>query len=829
MPIIKAFWNKNRALDLHVIKGESSPDLRRKHVAVTKPDGSSETAGDYLDDPINPKDIKVEFKPLFKGVSDPAKPHIFVGGGVEVDTTTGVVKVKDPLPNPHLRNFIMVVEVTNNEDGKVYTLSVRIHIHGSVTDFWLTPPTLTIRPNGPGRPDLTKYMFTARARFDDGTLGDVTEDHDITWFPLDRFHPDLDEIILRPGDDPDDTITVTALLPVRLGGASATGTLKIAKPWGDPTTASIVAGGGWPGQINPAVVPNILFLCDGFTNAPVDKDRFEQLTNSIVKRLKTSGLTTPFDKLATSINFWRAFISSDVRGISVLCEVYTKVEEGETRAYMVNNPFKPPATGDWTLGNVVYAVGLPVRADHTSNAARTNAQIRSDWRTLYSPDPNPKITDDLLKQWRLLGNRTFIGEKDTPLCMAYGRTPQVDQLSDHLVVSFHPRRLKRARREDEDQSRFDLLLESMRTPRGIALNQIWAEKSKVRPSNYGYLFILTSSKSGRPAHITQRGTAGFITMSVEERPFLKGITVAANNELVWNPPDPPAVASASSARSAAHELGHSFGLGDEYALGIEKFTGTADSLNRYGNLQAQADAKFNGNIHGDEIKWNWLRAHKGALVRSVSLIPPIGEDRWEVKVRSGQGLQFAKGNTVILRKRDYPRPLRKDPKESSQLTVDEKPTSDRVIVKGALPIGLDFVEGDVLYMPRVAPASVKSPIYPFAELVAFNIKKLITDRKRSLSGEPCSLEQSSASYQLPDLDVDSLGLDIRILPTIVGLYDGGDEAACGIFHPAGRCMMNNSDSAESFCAVCRYILVETIDPYKHFEIDLLYEKFYPQR
>jgi len=790
-------------------------------------DGENETAGDYLNDTANNNDITVVFKPLIRGAPKAApQAHIFAGGGVEVDTRTGIVKVNDPLPNPHLRNFIMVAEVTNNADGKKYTLSVRIHIHGSVKDFWLTPQTLTIRPNGTARPERTRYMFTARALFDDGTLGDVSEDHNITWFPLDLFDEDLDQIVLRAGDDPaDPPITVTALLPVALGGASATATLKIEKPWGDPTTASIVAGGGWPGTINPAVVPNILFLCDGFTNTQVDKERFQQLTNAIVKRLKTANLTTPFDKLATSMNFWRAFIPSDVRGISVLCEVYTKVEEGETRAFMVPNPIKP-AAGDWTLQNVVYAVGLPVRDDHTSKTTRTNDQIRSDWRALYSPDPNPKISDDMLKLWRLLGNRSFIEEKDTPLCMAYGKPPQVDLPSDNLFTDFHVRRLQRQRRNDEDQSRFDLLLESMRTTKGIGLNSIWAEKARVRPANYGYLFIITSSKSGRPAHF---GTSGFISMSVEDKPFLRGITVAANNALVWNPPSPSAAVNATIGSSAAHELGHAFGLGDEYALGKPLFTGTADSLSVYGNLQAASDAKFNGNIHGDEIKWNWLRARKGALVRSVSPTPPLGTDRWEVRVNSGQGTQFAKGNTVILRKRDYPHPLAKKPKESSFLTVDEKPTADRVIVTGAIPIGLDFVEGDVLYMPRVAPASVRSPIYPFAEMVAFNIKKLITDRKRSLSAEPCSLEQSSQSYQLPDLDAESLKLDLRMLPTIVGLYDGGFEAACGIFHPAGRCMMNNSEGAESFCAVCRYILVETIDPYKHFEIDLLYDKFYPQR
>ena len=827
MPITRVFWNKGRALDFHVLKGESSPDLARNHVAVTKADGENETAADYLDDEANNKDIKVVFTPLIKGAPKAAPDaHIFAGGGVEVDTRTGVVKVLDPLPNPHLHNFIMTVEVTNNADGQKFNLSVRIHIHGAVKDFWLTPSTLTIRPNGTARPDKTGYSFTARALFDDGTLGDVTEDHNITWFPADRFDPDLDQIVLRPGDNPGNTITVTALLPVALGGNSATGTLKIEKPWSDPTTATIVAGGGWPIQINPAIVPNILLLCDGFTNANEDKERFKQLTNSIVKRLKTPKLTTPFDKLATSINFWRAFVPSDVRGICVLCEVYTKVEAGETRAFMVNNPIKPPDAGNWALEHVIYAVGLPVRDDHTSKTARTDDQIRKDWRALYSPDPNNKITDDLLAQWRLLGNRSFIEEKDTPLGMAYGKPPQVDQPSNNLFTDFHVRRMKRQRRQDEDQSRFDLLLASMSTPKGIGLNSVWAEKAKVRPANYSFILILTSSKLGRAAHFS---TSGFISMSVENRVFLNGITVTANNALVWNPPLASADVKGTVGMSAAHELGHAFGLGDEYTLGKLNFTGTADSLNRFGNLQEAEDAKRNGNIHGDEIKWLWLRAHKGALVRSVSLLQAGGTDRWEVKVNPDQGTQFEVGNTVILRKRNYPRPLGKHPTESSFLTVDEKPTSDRVVVTGAIPIGLDFGEGDVLYMPTEAPASVKTPIYPFAEMVAFNVKKLITDRKRSLSAEPCSLDQSSAPYQLPDGDAATLGVDFGNLPSVIGLYDGGSEAACGIFHPSGRCMMNNDKASESFCAVCRYILVETIDPYKHFEIDRLYEEFYPKK
>ena len=106
--------------------------------------------------------------------------------------------------------------------------------------------------------------------------------------------------------------------------------MKIAQPWPDPTFASIVVGGGWPGMLNAAVVPNFLFICDGFTNA--DSNNFVQLVNSIVRHFKTNHHASPFDVLATSINFWRVFLPSDARGISILCEVYTTTQDGECAA-----------------------------------------------------------------------------------------------------------------------------------------------------------------------------------------------------------------------------------------------------------------------------------------------------------------------------------------------------------------------------------------------------------------------------------------------------------------------------------------------------------------
>jgi len=44
-----------------------------------------------------------------------------------------------------------------------------------------------------------------------------------------------------------------------------------------------------------------------------------------------------------------------------------------------------------------------------------------------------------------------------------------------------------------------------------------------------------------------------------------------------------------------------------------------------------------------------------------------------------------------------------------------------------------------------------------------------------------------------------------------------------VFRPAGRCRMRDQDVITiPFCFVCRYIIVDTLDPSRHGDLDLLY-------
>jgi hypothetical protein len=66
---------------------------------------------------------------------------------------------------------------------------------------------------------------------------------------------------------------------------------------------------------------------------------------------------------------------------------------------------------------------------------------------------------------------------------------------------------------------------------------------------------------------------------------------------------------------------------------------------------------------------------------------------------------------------------------------------------------------------------------------------------------------------------------------LTGLFEAGMEFDCGIYHPTGACAMNvlevQPGSSYQFCWVCRYAMVDFIDPAMHGLIDRDYDYRYP--
>jgi hypothetical protein len=261
-----------------------------------------------------------------------------------------------------------------------------------------------------------------------------------------------------------------------------------------------------------------------------------------------------------------------------------------------------------------------------------------------------------------------------------------------------------------------------------------------------------------------------------------------------------------------------------------------------------------GKYSGDEIKWNWHRISKAAVIlpnKNDPAKPPITDSAgtFEIPVRLGHGLQFNQGDKVLLRLRKWDEPLKKKPDTLSQdqlleivevkkfeLGVTDPPPRDRIVVKpvnaGSVTLAQleRFKEGSIVYLPAPAPESVRDPVkYPFAEMVPLNIKQAITAQNRPLTPVPC-IDTPGAFTEIPDLTNVEVNLRGRFFkPFIVGIYEGGGKDTCGIMRPAGKCMMrNNHEDHAFFCPVCRYVIVDFVDPFLHFEIDQEYQFVYPQ-
>jgi hypothetical protein len=122
-------------------------------------------------------------------ISERARPHRRTRRPAPVSaspsiTRNGEVRVPAP-PGPAttIHNFLLHATAEDSSDDKEYRISVRIHLHNRVTSTWLTPPILTLRPDGPTLPQTTLRRFTVRAQFDDNTVGDLTNHPGLAWGP----------------------------------------------------------------------------------------------------------------------------------------------------------------------------------------------------------------------------------------------------------------------------------------------------------------------------------------------------------------------------------------------------------------------------------------------------------------------------------------------------------------------------------------------------------------------------------------------------------------------------------------------------------------------
>jgi hypothetical protein len=339
-----------------------------------------------------------------------------------------------------------------------------------------------------------------------------------------------------------------------------------------------------------------------------------------------------------------------------------------------------------------------------------------------------------------------------------------------------------------------------------------------------------------------------------------------------------------------HELSHSISCGDEYGGDDDPpAAGTVFLIQDFGNLVLDASVRGPNPGPGQPIDMTQSMWGAVPRIRAAGVLTKTPEaigGQYRITLRLHQAdpfknLALKPGDLLFLRARpllraifalthpDPENPLPIPPDFSIGLSpplafqgFDSSGGSDDAllvnVVGGGTLGGAWNVPGPVrfhnpvLFVPRIGadgkPQTILSPAVA-AHIKAVNAP---TTRRPGVACTPSDnfatnpseedlVEKPEPIASMPASVVNAVGM--RFLPRVVGLYDRGAGIDCGVYHPTGYCAMRRSSkvyiqrptpfvrnfrvgSTTEFCYVCRYLLIDSIDPTLHGEFDDQYSKLY---
>jgi hypothetical protein len=860
----------NPPWDLHILRGQGPVRLGGLlwvHWEQTPDDIGFSTFDDYA---ARFSDVEMRFRPTF---NYSIAGDSFVGFGIELNRLTGVLTANAWPPASFApSNFIVEVTVADNGAGPLNALHfpvalLRVHVHRQVSLMWLTPRLLSVRRDNPGDLENTGSTFAVRALFDDGVVGDITTSDQLTMLPADHFRRTRSGLrqIHLPATVPDNTmVAISATTSPAWGGLSYDGNVRVLTPW---TSEQNIPRAEWidgdrrvlDGTRPVEDLANVLFVNCGFLtdrSAADESHSFVAITDLVVQKIRTEKLFQPFGYLSQSINFWRLTIPDQSSGISVRCEVYAVMRDGQLFARPMPACDLPIGAGEWTLENLIYMAGLPVRADLAlvryqgqplasvndlqgidPNVLDTSRLVQK-WSAIMQPTPARNVLKKVVAQWLALAERTFIDDVDAFPGTVIGKLPSASPEFNEFL-EFDP-----FRGGAVDLS-FYLLDHVTAAPRGNAppvkiqnppdriFGDLW-RSDLYAFRNQSSLVALSNVPYGRAQHQNVGVQARLYLAGPGGKGEMPGLPVNridSRNSLALAPMPPTPVVLPNTWRTIVHELGHSFGLGDEYVEFAERYTGTEAGLDDYGNLTTPGTfINPDGTLNLPQIKWNWHRIRFASVIQQIARVGT--SSRFELHIRPRPVPWFLTGDIVLLRSRQRFVVINRTTPVSAPYIIEQVSAAGDVLTVAPTQPNTDlagFVAGSIVYKP--VPGETGSQFRRLISPAAERIMQIAI--KGTMTGSTCVISDQMAhkdAAALAPLKDDPLGhVSSKNLPGLVGAHFGGRRYACGVVHPSGHCMMRNKpEESASFCPVCQYVLVDQIDPEQHWLVDHDYEPKYPR-
>ncbi|MBP6640197.1 MAG: hypothetical protein KA293_07875 [Bacteroidia bacterium] len=859
MAVTDMYWNGGSVVDEHLLWGQSSPTTLLSRIAVTDSVTGAEWLSAYLAGAGVGTGASVVFKPSFDAA---LAAGTYTGFGISVNQSNGGVSTTAK-PGGHVPNNFSI-QIVLTEGANTFKLYFRFHLHSHVTHAWLSPSPFKV-PIG-----CREIKMAVFAEFDDLTIADISDSSNIVWAGSTPGKiGGADGYFTLAAGDAGTTLTVTATLPPTFHGVgastkTATGT---AHPYVLPSKAKLVAGSAGYARRNQ--VPNFLFLADGFLAE--DEGKFDSIIDTFVTSLRQEMKLRPFNLLASHMNFWKVFVPSSSRGLSVRYEVKKATGAMVVGALadgfdLVND--SPAVVGDlvggaWSYDQFLFHFGLPI----PSQAMMSDADIVTFLKAI-SPIPDslfPSIPSTFIPFWKSYGDRISPSLKDNFLGFAHGRPLHIKANGDADVFDMSPGRMAR------DKGLNDFLLTLQYEDPNLALNPLGAiwdfteGPGGVRlGKDYDNVVVLLCSDGGRAVNslgnLVSRVTDHSLQQLTLDPDTVATTGFAGGRAMKWRdlPADviPRELAFMSGKTTLLHEICHSLGLDDEYGESGQTFgspyLNTNDTVvpmseqeRHFSNVQLRSDLLTAGVLDAERIKWRWHRIEKSGIVNGA--IAQVGA-QYFIVLGAGEGAQFSPGDKVFLRRRVLGESLFDDV-DPMRMALPRFPTVTRspvlvveikndngvavrvenTVLLNGRDLTVDFPSGSVLYKPlpirSVDPNAVGAP---FLELIAPNVMSLMKTTKLPLH-EVGAAAFDDAADQNPDLGSISLPFCNKKAKNVVGLYAGGRLYHHGIYHPAGHCMMRDNHQIAELCSVCQYIITDFINPSLHPQVDAYIEEYYPMK
>ena len=833
-------WNEGEGYDIHVLRGGPRSKPLDKALEL---------------DPAG----TLTFVPHFKGAPNNL--------GVSVNTTTGEVTASIQQGAASF-NFLMTAR--QDVAGVISETIIRIHIHETVKRIWLTPEKLPVYLGE------AESRFTVLAMFDrdpDGVVGDITDWSVLKYSSFNKFEIDVNNkgdifrgeeeplggrLIGRvPGEvgAPMEKIDITVELDLTTPPTDLEHTAKaIWKPdWEalgrdeKKTEVEFVAGESAPRPNQPDRTKkdsiewvidnhaNILFISDGFLSSQKDDFRKKVVQTIVTQELLKNQFLEPFKLLKDSINYWSLFLPSDEEGTTLLGDYEISGAPGKQTAAELPQPEAPTGT-QWTIANMIHEAGLPLPSD-------PQIATSSDWVTnrskLFKIPTGVTVDAAALRAWNDLRKRSLINERGSAFGLRQADRPQASgQRAREELLVLDPRRTS-----PESVQKF---VSKLRFINKAPMGQVWEHGTG---KDFGLIcFVCQSSRMGGSFHdapIMDR-TSGTIRTRFAYFAAGTGMTLGAGvkpnaggngMDLVPRPID-KGFSPEIYASVVAHECGHALGLADEYggpATYDPKLHGTPLDP----NLQVQTLLAPNNpstnkrKFKSTEIKWNWPRVQKARFLDGEPNL--VGDPpQFAIPLLPGGGKNFAKDDLARIREWPVRKQASMDPFATIVLQVDSA-TATSATVSYVDPSQPHLDPNNFSSSKRYVLVCTGVKSRPELTLVARVLAKHIDTSNGPLNapkdsqGAGCVVGNSKGpmtASNLPRTFRPPAKLPAKA--DLIGVYEGGGYLDCGMFRPAGRCKMRTgTDSTVPFCHVCKYLIVDLINPAVHGKLDDEYAQQYP--